>query len=62
MAAVPLFWDTNMAAVTSCEDAVLVLNPGLVNRVAHFCLRYYCNSISFFLGLTLNSLNVFGQI
>ena len=62
MAAVSLFWDTNNTVVTSCEDGrciTLVLYSGLVNAVAHFCLRYY--SISF-LGLTLKSLDIFGQI
>ena len=35
MAAVSLFWNTNMAAVTSCENALKVLNsntPSYVNR------------------------------
>ena len=36
MAAVSLFWDTNMAAVTSCENT---LNTALINLVVQFTSR-----------------------
>ena len=33
MAAISLFWDTNMAAVTSCENTLYVLSYDHVNEL-----------------------------
>ena len=42
MAAVSLFWNTNMAAVTSCENA-LYLRPRLQNLANGFFFISYAN-------------------
>ena len=39
MAAVSLFWDTNMAAVTSCENTLLIILP--INNVTGPTKQHY---------------------
>ena len=59
MAAISLFWDTNMAAVTSCENTlVLGSTPDTSTRISFFrvCLFHFLGSC-----IILNRVNVRGR-
>ena len=51
MAAIPLFWNTNMAAVTSCENALYAAREFRAFRFLNSCLAYIINCV-----YTLNKL------